>query len=85
MVLERYLASHLTSLLGEYFEESCFSRQNLSLGAWSGTVVLENLVLKPTALDALDLPLALRRGSIGRLQLEIPWSRLGSKPLTVVA
>jgi hypothetical protein len=84
-MFERYLASTLQSFLGEYFEEGSFSREKLSVGAWDGSVVLTDLRLKKHALDVLNLPLEIKVGTIGRLKLEIPWSRLGTKPLTVVA
>jgi len=84
-MFERYLATMLQSFLGEYFEEGSFSREKLSVGAWDGSVVLTDLRLKKHALDVLNLPLEIKVGTIGQLKLEIPWSRLGTKPLTVVA
>jgi len=84
-MFERYLATMLQSFLGEYFEEGSFSRKKLSVGAWDGSVVLTDLRLKKHALDVLNLPLEIKVGTIGQLKLEIPWSRLGTKPLTVVA
>ena len=61
-MFERYLTSYLTGLLGEFVEPSSFSKDKLNLSAWSGSIVLENLQLKVTAFDVLDLPLTLRRG-----------------------
>ena len=36
------------------------------------------------ALRAVELPLQLTRGRIGRLQLRVPWSRLRSEPVEIV-
>jgi vacuolar protein sorting-associated protein 13A/C len=40
--------------------------------------------LKPSLLDTLLLPVALKHGLIGRLELRIPWSQLGTEPIVVV-
>jgi N-terminal region of Chorein or VPS13 len=52
--------------------------------AITGNVVLENMRLKPSLLDSLLLPVALKHGLIGRLELRIPWSQLGTEPIVVV-
>lgn len=41
--------------------------------------MLNDLELKPTALDFLQLPLRVKRGYIGRLEFQIPWGNPGSK------
>ncbi|CAM9607128.1 unnamed protein product, partial [Ectocarpus sp. 13 AM-2016] len=55
------------------------------LGSWArkGYLVLENMQIKKTLMDMLELPLALRHGIIGRLQIQIPWSTLNKDPILV--
>ncbi|CAN0528874.1 unnamed protein product, partial [Ectocarpus sp. 12 AP-2014] len=52
-------------------------------GARKGYLVLENMHIKKTLMDMLELPLALRHGIIGRLQIQIPWSTLNKDPILV--
>ncbi|KAG5182559.1 vacuolar protein sorting-associated protein 13A N-terminal domain-containing protein, partial [Tribonema minus] len=80
-MFERLLASILTSVLGEYVESSSFSQETIRLGVWSGNLVLENMTLKASVLDPAQLPLELRHGRIGRLELKIPLTRLGTDPI----
>jgi hypothetical protein len=51
---------------------------------WSGYLVLENLQLKADLFDYLKVPLKLNFGTIGRLEIRIPWSNLGNEPAVVV-
>ncbi|CAN0063039.1 unnamed protein product, partial [Ectocarpus fasciculatus] len=56
----------------------------LTLGsARTGYLVLEDMHIKKTLMDMLELPLALRHGIIGRLQIQIPWSTLNKDPILV--
>ena len=48
-----------------------------------GTVDLHNLPLKKTALKGLELPLEVKSGFIGHLQLSIPLRRPKSEPWIV--
>ena len=45
-----------------------------------GTVELENLPLRKTALQGLELPLEVKSGFIGRLKLSIPFRHPKSEP-----
>ena len=61
------------------------TRERLRVGIWSGHIVLNDLQLRPDALDAMKLPVQLVEGRIGRLQIRVPWSRprlLGRSVLT---
>ena len=49
----------------------------------AGYVVLNNLELKPEAIDLLQLPVSLVRGYIGRIEFQIPWGNPGTKPTVV--
>lgn len=82
MVLERVLAHLLASRLGRFV--AGLDEENLRVAIWKGDFMLENLMLKPEAVDeALGLPVDLAWGCIGTLQLSIPWNALGALPLSV--
>jgi hypothetical protein len=72
-ILSRYLSTYISD----------FDPSKLSLGIWGGDVKLENLTLDPYALAALDLPIALSSGSVGKIVLKIPWKSLSSSPVQV--
>ncbi|ELU14385.1 hypothetical protein CAPTEDRAFT_224867 [Capitella teleta] len=46
----------------------------------SGDVVLNNLYIKGSALDDLDLPIKVLHGNLGKLTLKIPWKNLYGAP-----
>ena len=56
--------------------------RNLSLKMWSGRVVLENLSLRQHALMGL-VPVHMHTGTIGRLEMVVPWHKLGSLPVVL--
>jgi len=76
------LLNILVDILGNYVED--LTKDNLKLAVWSGTIELFNLKLKSTALDKLNLPVKILRGSLKKLQLQIPWTNLESKPVSVI-
>ncbi len=45
--------------------------------------MLENVKVRTEAFDYLQLPFAIDEGSIGRLQIQIPWGRWRSGPLKI--
>uniref|UniRef100_A0A182IQ42 Vacuolar protein sorting-associated protein 13 n=1 Tax=Anopheles atroparvus TaxID=41427 RepID=A0A182IQ42_ANOAO len=53
---------------------------------WSGLgdVVLNNLILKQSALKELDLPVTTLYGHLGKLVLKIPWKNLYSAPVEAI-
>ena len=83
-MFENIIAWFLPIILGEIVEKGFFSNENVQVGVWSGFLVLENLVLKKTLFDLLKLPLTVCHGVIGRFELKIPWSNIGSEPVVVV-
>lgn len=80
-----WLRGRLTSILGEFIKEESFDSLNASL--WAGTLVLENAELKETFLENLGihLPVALRHGSIGHLEVTIPWTSITTNPIIIRA
>jgi vacuolar protein sorting-associated protein 13A/C len=80
-MFEGAAAEVLSSILGDYVEG--VSKERLSVAVWSGTVSLENLVVRRDALDHLELPVEVRGGWIGSLELDVPWAHLGTAPVIV--
>ncbi|XP_022802556.1 vacuolar protein sorting-associated protein 13D-like isoform X2 [Stylophora pistillata] len=78
-MLESLAAWVLRTYVGEYVEN--LNTDQLSIGY--GTVDLHNLPLKKTALKGLELPLEVKSGFIGHLQLSIPLRRPKSEPWIV--
>ncbi|CAM9510658.1 unnamed protein product [Pylaiella littoralis] len=76
-------ASILTRLLGEYVEDSTFNAESVKLGIWRGYLVLEDMHIKKSLMDMLELPLALRHGILGRLEIQIPWSTINKDPILI--
>eukprot|EP01135_Chromosphaera_perkinsii_P008709 Nk52_evm42s1444 gene=Nk52_evmTU42s1444 len=80
-MFESFAIDLLNRYLGEYVEN--LNIDQVSIGVWNGNVHLENLVLKKDALKALELPIEVLSGIIGKLTLKIPWSRIKSEPAEV--
>ncbi|KAK6048780.1 hypothetical protein COOONC_13715, partial [Cooperia oncophora] len=60
---------------------NCECSEHLSHFNLSGDVKLENLEVKETALDDLDLPIKLKFGYLSTLILKIPWKNLYNEPV----
>lgn len=45
--------------------------------------MLEDMHIKKSLMDMLELPLALRHGILGRLEIQIPWSTLNKDPILI--
>ena len=72
----------LQGLLGELVH---LPKQELKFDVLNGHVLLGNLSVQPKALQLLlDLPLVVQAGVIGRVELHIPWSKLGTEPTRVL-
>ncbi|CDW90143.1 vacuolar protein sorting-associated protein vps13 [Stylonychia lemnae] len=91
-MFEGILERVLQRALGDYLEG--LDKKNLSLGVnnlnlvltiqvWSGNINLENVHFKKTIFQKLKLPLTLKLGRIGKLQIIVPWRRLNSSPVEV--
>ena len=48
-----------------------------------GYLVLEDMHIKKSLLDTLELPLTLKHGIIGRLEIRIPWSNLHKESIVI--
>jgi vacuolar protein sorting-associated protein 13A/C len=82
-MLEQGFSFLLKKFLGEFVEDGSIIQENLQVAAWSGCIILEQLVLKKEALSLLNVPLALTHGSIGRIEIQIPWASLGVDPVII--
>lgn len=79
---KRLLLNILVDVLDDYVEG--LSIENLKLGVLSGKIELNNLQLKRTGLDKLNLPISITHGSLKQLKLKVPWTALESKPVRVI-
>ena len=82
-MFERLLAPVILRLLRDYVKSESFEEKDIEANVWSGYIALSNLELRPDAFAALGLPFALRRGTVGRVEIGIPWGNLGSRPSLV--
>ncbi|KAJ1477084.1 N-terminal region of Chorein, a TM vesicle-mediated sorter-domain-containing protein, partial [Baffinella frigidus] len=57
--------------------------EQLRVGVRDGKVVLRDVRLKPEAFDSLGLPLTIREGVIGELEVDISWKSLRAKPVQI--
>ncbi|KJH40546.1 hypothetical protein DICVIV_13494 [Dictyocaulus viviparus] len=74
MVFESLVADLLNRFLGDFVDN--LDASQLNIGIWGGDVKLDNLEVKETALDDLDLPIKLKFGYLSSLVLKIPWKNL---------
>jgi vacuolar protein sorting-associated protein 13A/C len=81
-MFEKYLEQILKKQLGKFV--SGFDSGNLSLGVWSGNIVIENVSIKPEVFQTMELPVELVYSYVGRLQIKVPWARLTTQPIEVV-
>ncbi|XP_059052964.1 intermembrane lipid transfer protein VPS13A-like [Achroia grisella] len=80
-MFEGAVAGILNRLLGKYVQD--LDTENLNVGIISGKVSLSDLKLKPEALYELDLPIDVKIGTIGSINLQIPWAGLYTQPVVV--
>ncbi|CAM9605272.1 unnamed protein product, partial [Scytosiphon promiscuus] len=60
------------------------SPERLKFGVWSGKIELNELEVNPEAVNQLRLPVKIIHGTINRLEVDIPWAKLGSRPVKVL-
>ncbi|PAA77695.1 hypothetical protein BOX15_Mlig010693g5 [Macrostomum lignano] len=77
-MFEKLVVDLINRALGDYVENLDASQLNLSI--WRGDVRLENLNIKPNALEGLEIPIEVKQGHLGRLVLKIPWKNLYTEP-----
>jgi vacuolar protein sorting-associated protein 13A/C len=81
--MDRGISLLLTQLLSEIFELA-ENENHIQTGILSGSLCLENLVIKKSLFDDEKAPITLSHGSIGKIQIRFPWSNLGNEPIQVL-
>uniref|UniRef100_A0A915N7T9 Chorein N-terminal domain-containing protein n=1 Tax=Meloidogyne javanica TaxID=6303 RepID=A0A915N7T9_MELJA len=76
-MLENLVAWILNNYIGEYFS---LNTDQLSVAFLQGQVDLENVPLRTSSLRKFDIPLQVKHGLIGKLQLQVPLTRIRSQP-----
>lgn len=79
---KRLLLGILEDLLGKYVDG--LTTDNLQVGIWSGKLEFNNLELKRSSLDSLNLPVTISHGTLKQLKAIIPWTALDSKPVRIM-
>ncbi|KAL1519397.1 hypothetical protein AB1Y20_022922 [Prymnesium parvum] len=79
--LEGAVAEVLEKTLGAFVRG--IHSSNLQLDLAHGDVTLRDLELRPEALRAFQLPVAVLGAKLGVLRVVVPWRSLGKEPLTV--
>lgn len=82
MVFAKIVSKIIQSTLGEY-AEFITGLEDMSMGYWQGEVEMHNLSIKNQITDALQLPFNIDFSHIKKLKATIPWSNIGSQPITI--
>ncbi|BET01399.1 Vacuolar protein sorting-associated protein [Nesidiocoris tenuis] len=80
-MFERALATILHRYLGKYIQD--IDTENLNVGIFGGEVQLNDLKVKPDAFYELDLPIEVKVGTIGRINIKIPWGCFMKQPVSI--
>lgn len=81
---KEYVESSLSKLLADYVAE--YDGSDFSFGLWQGDLVLRNVTLKPLTINIGDGVVSrLVYGSIDKLHVVIPWSRMSSGHISLAA
>jgi len=81
MVFEGIVADLVVKHLGTYVRD--LNKEQLKIGVFSGNVVLRNLEIRGEALQSLNLPVIVKKGILGKLEVHVPWKNLKSQPVVV--
>ena len=80
-MFEGVITTVLNQVLGQFLEG--ISSKDLSVGIWSGDVNLNNVKLKGSGLDFLNLPIEIKNGYVEKLLINANWRKLTSQPIKV--
>ena len=50
---------------------------------WDGDIVLREVSLRTSALEALQLPVRVLGGSVGAVRVQVPWRKLRTDPIVI--
>lgn len=79
--MNKAIANLLNSVLRDWVED--LNSEQLNLSIFSGKILLKNLKLKPDFLDILALPFFLQSGTVGQIEVKIPWKNWYTQPFKV--
>jgi vacuolar protein sorting-associated protein 13A/C len=57
---------------------------DLSISVSSGQINLHNVEVKPSAFDDLKLPITVKSGRVGSIEIRVSWTKFWSSPIVVV-
>jgi vacuolar protein sorting-associated protein 13A/C len=78
MVFDMVFDLIVDKLLGAYL---CIGERKLDFS--SGTLTMKNVMVREDVLDSSGLPVALRGGEIGELEVQVPWTKLKTESVVV--
>ena len=81
MVLEGIASSILSHFLSKYIDK--LNSNDLRMSLFSGTVSLDNLSIKQSALMEHQLPFKVEKGIVNSIKASIPYTRLKSSPCKI--
>jgi hypothetical protein len=79
--MDKGLSFLIAQVLGELVEGN--PEEIVQVGLWKGYICLENVHLRKSLFDDEKAPVSLCHGSIGKIEIKIPWNNLGNEPVTV--
>ena len=80
-MLEGAVAAVLQKALGAYLEG--IDSASLRASVWDGDIVLREVSLRTSALEALQLPVRVLGGSVGVVRVQVPWRKLRTDPIVI--
>lgn len=80
-MFEALIEKLILSYFGDYIEN--LDRKKLSVGILSGSLTLEDIVIKAKSINDMKLPFKLVFGRIGKLDIQIPWKSNFSAPTII--
>lgn len=85
-MLEKVIKKLLATVLGNIVED--FTANEIQINKWIGTVEKSNLVIKESFVNNLFCqanlpPVKLKKGIIGNIKVDIPWTRLNKQPIKI--
>lgn len=80
-MLEKIVEKILNRILGSFVEN--FKSEQISLALLSGKVDIQDIVIKKDIMKQYGFPFKILKGTIGRVQLVIPWRQITQVPVEV--
>jgi vacuolar protein sorting-associated protein 13A/C len=80
-MLESLVVSIINRTMGRYIDD--IQQDQISIGIWKGDLSLNNVKVKKSAMDLLNLPVKITEGILGTLEVKIPWKSLKSSPVKI--